>query len=276
MVHKKRGARNNSRLLPHPNVWVVLSVAVLVIGLSVITALGPSSSVTGNTIQNIGRMNKGDPLHLSVQDVPGLEKIITNADEIIKFGQINVDVDESIPFDRPYVSKFTVRSENKFGPLQFTFKVKEQDLLDKGISRYDLRLYHGVKEYSLQLLKIDHGYLYYVVTVPSMGNFVLGRVEVMPKEVKVENVAETPAAEENSMEEKTSAPAEQSEEALVGMAAESSAEAQPGFFAKLQYSLEKYFLNFIVLFLAKISFYCLNTLEKYLHFCGGNFNRMGS
>src|SRR3989338_1802141 len=238
MVHKKRGAaRNNSRLLPHPNVWVVLSVAVLVIGLSVITALGPSSSVTGNTIQNIGRMNKGDPLHLSVRDIPGLEKVFTNAEETILYGQINVDVDESIPFDRPYVSKFTVRSENKFGPLQFTFKVKEQDLLDQGISRYDLRLYHGVKEYSLQLLKIDHGNLYYVVTVPSMGNFVLGRVEVMPKEVKVENDAETPAAEEQPAEVLEEA----AEEPLIGMAAESSAEAQPGFFAKIAIFFRKVF-----------------------------------
>ncbi|MDP3698943.1 MAG: hypothetical protein Q8R47_05125 [Nanoarchaeota archaeon] len=236
MVQKKRGsnrAQRSSRSLQQPNLWVILSVALLVVGLTVITSLGPSS-VTGNTVQKIGRMNKGDSLHLSVRDVPGLEKIITNAGETILYGQIDVDVDESIPFDRSYVSKFTVRSENKFGPLQFTFKVKEQDLLDQGVSRGDLRLYNELQEYSLQLLKVDHGYLYYIVTVPSMGHFVLGRVEVDEKEVvEEETVVEAPVVEEKpaevAVEEETP-----EEEPLVGKAAEQSAsEMEKGFFAKI-------------------------------------------
>lgn len=240
MAQRKRGrnsAQRSSRSLQQPNLWVVLSVALLVLGLTVITSLGPSS-VTGNTVQNIGRMNKGDPLHLSVRDVPGLEKVFTNAAEIIKYGQITVVVDESIPFDRSYVNKFTVRSENKFGPLQFTFKVNEQDLLDKGISRGDLRLYHGVKEYALQLLKVDHGYLYYVVTVPSMGNFVLGRVEVEEKGVMEEKPAEAPAAEEPvpAAEQPAEAVVEElpEEEPLVGKAAEQPAAMEKkGFFARI-------------------------------------------
>src|SRR3989344_4600385 len=182
MVSKKRGRvnRSQSKAVPlhKPDIWVVLSVALLLIGLTVLTTVG-SSSLTGNTIQSVGYLNKGSSLHLAVQDVPGLETVFTHADEIIKYGKIIVEVDESIPFDRAYVSKFKVSSEGKFGPLQFTFKVKEQDLNDQGISRYDLRLYHSVKEYSLQLLKVNHGYIYYVVTVPSMGNFVLGRVEAV-------------------------------------------------------------------------------------------------
>lgn len=230
MVHKKRSReQRSSPKLPRPNTWVVLSVALLVIALTVITALGPSSSLTGNTIQSIGRMNKGDPLQLSVRDVPGLQTIFTHAEEIIKYGKITAEVDDSIPFDRAYVVKFTVSSEGKFGPLQFTFKVKEQDLLDKGISRHDLKLYHELQEYPLQLLKVDHGYLYYIVTVPSMGHFVLGRVEVAAKE---ETVVEAPVVEEQSAEEVVEE--EATEEPLVGMAAESSAESeQQGFFARI-------------------------------------------
>jgi len=229
MAQRKKGknlAQQSSRSLQQPNVWVILSVALLVIGLTVITSLGPSS-VTGNTIQNIGRMNKGDPLHLSVRDVPGLEGVRTNADETIQYGKITVEVDESILFDGPYVSKFNVKSENKFGPLQFTFKVKEQDLLAKGISRGDLRLYHGLKEYALQLLKVDHGYLYYVVTVPSMGSFVLGRVAVAEEEAVVE--------EESAVEVPTEEPAAAAveETPLVGKAAEMPSEEEKGFFAKI-------------------------------------------
>ncbi|MDO8510907.1 MAG: hypothetical protein Q7S55_01960 [Nanoarchaeota archaeon] len=195
MVQRKRGrisrAQKSSSSLQQPNLWVILSVALLVIGLTVITSLGPSS-VTGNTVQNIARMNKGDPLQLSVSDVPGLLTVFTNANEIIRDGKITVVVDENLPFNGKFFSKFTVTSENKWGTLRFTFKIKEQDLLAKGISRGDLRLYHGVKEYALQLLKVDHGYLYYVVTVPSMGNFVLGKFAAAEKETVVTIIKESP------------------------------------------------------------------------------------
>ena len=242
MVQGKRGrnqVRRSFRSLQQPNVWVLLSVALLVISLTVITSIGPSS-VTGNTIQNIGRMNKGDPLHLSVRDVFGLETIFTNAGETILNGKITVEEDDSTPFDRPYVTKFKVSSENKFGPLQFTFRVKEQDLLDKGISRYDLRLYHGVKEYSLQLLKVNSGILYYIVTVPSMGNFVLGRVAAVvekPAAVKEETVKE-PVVEEPAVEESVAAPVEElpeevPEEPLAGKAAEVPAPEKTGLWARI-------------------------------------------
>lgn len=216
MVSKKRGRGKNSRALPYPNTWVVLSVAILVIGLTIITSLGPSS-VTGNTVQNIAKMNKGDPLQLAVRDVPDLETVFTNADESILYGKITVEVDESIPFDRPYLSKFTISSNNKFGPLRFTFKVKEQDLLAKGISRGDLRLYHGLQEYPLQLLKINFGNLYYIVTVPSMGNFVLGHVAEKVEEKPAEAAVEEPAPTEEQPSE-TGAEALPGEEPLAGKA----------------------------------------------------------
>lgn len=222
MVQRKRGraskAQKSSLSLQQPNIWVILSVALLVIGLTVITSLGPSS-VTGNTVQNIGRMSKGEPLHLSVRDVPGVESLFTNAGETIQYGKITVEVDDSISFDRPYVSKFTVTSENKWGPLRFTFKMKEVDLTAKGISRGDLRLYHGLKEYPLQLLKVNYGNLYYIVTVPSMGKFVLGKAAVAEKETVTTITKEPPEAVEEIPPEEKPAP-------LVGRAAEQSAEME--------------------------------------------------
>jgi hypothetical protein len=183
MVHKKRGSAKKFSRAPQPNLWIVLSVAVLVVGLTVITTLGPST-VTGNTVQTISLMNKGDSLQMGVRDVPYLESIFTNAAEAIKSGKLTAEVDNSIPFNGINMSKFKVSSEGKFAAMQFRFKVKEQELLDKGISRGDLRLYAGLKVYSLQVLKVDHGYIYYLVTVPSVGNFVLG------KETPIESVIE--------------------------------------------------------------------------------------
>lgn len=239
MVSKKRGRNNKVQravcsLKQQPNVWVVLSVVLLIAFLTVITVLRPSS-ITGNIVQTISYMNKGDTLQLSVRDVPGLETIFTHPDEKIKNGKITAEVDDSIPFDRPYVVKFKVSSEGKFGPMQFQFKVKEQDLLDKGISRNDLRLYQELKVYSLQLLKVNHGYLYYLVTVPSMGHFVLGRVEAVETAVvaEEEKVVEASVVEEQPVEAVTEATEEPS--VVVGKAAEQSAPEmeQKGFFARI-------------------------------------------
>lgn len=239
MVSKKRGRNNKAQrafcFSKQPNVWVVLSVVIIIACLAIITTFRPSS-ITGNTVQTIGYMNKGDTLQLSVRDVPGLETIFTHPDEKIKNGKITAEVDDSIPFDRPYVVKFKVSSEGKFGPMQFQFKVKEQDLLDKGISRNDLQLYQELKVYSLQLLKVNHGYLYYLVTVPSMGHFVLGRVEAVEKEVVVveeEKVVDSPAVEEQPVEVIKEATEEPS--VVVGKAAEQPVPEmeQKGFFARI-------------------------------------------
>ncbi len=226
MSRKKRETKLS---LQHPNTLVVLSVVFLVSVLSIITILGPSS-VTGNTIQPLGYMTTGEPLHLAVKDVPGLELIFTNAAETIKNGKIVVEVDDSISFDRPYVTKFNVTSADKFGPLRFTFKVKELDLYDKGIGLYDLRVYHDNKEYPTELLKQSYGYISYIASVPDMGKFVLGKVA--PEEKAEEMVKEPLPTEETIVSEPETPPSEEAvqevpeEEPLVGKAAEVPAEKE--------------------------------------------------
>ena len=195
MSRKKRGKKLS---LQHPNTLVVLSVVFLVSVLAILTVFGPSS-VTGNTIQPIGYMSTGDPLHLAVKDVPGLELIFTNAAEMIKNGKIVVEVDDSISFGRPYITKFNVSSIGKFGPLRFTFKMKELDLYDNGIGLYDLRVYHNDKEYPTQLLKQSYGYIYYIANVPEMGKFVLGRVAPEEKE-EIEEANKTAVEEQKAAE----------------------------------------------------------------------------
>ncbi|HLD79132.1 MAG TPA: hypothetical protein VJA18_01085 [Candidatus Nanoarchaeia archaeon] len=224
MSSRKRGKKR----FPQPNIWIALSVFLLIFLLITIKILGPSS-VTGNTIQPIGYMTKGEPLHLAVKDVPGLELVFTNAAETIKNGKIVVEVDGLIPFDRPYVTKFSVSSEQKFGPLRFTFKVKEQDLYGLGIGLYDLRVYdYKDNEYPTQLLKQNYGYIYYIANVPDMGRFVLGKV------APVEATAPEPSPEisepEAQPEETVEVP---TEEPLVGKAAEIPAQEKSGLWARI-------------------------------------------
>ena len=240
MAHKKRSGSKNverkSALSTRPNLWVIISVVILIAALSVITALGPFN-LTGNTVQAIGYMNKGDALHLGVRDVPALEALYTNAAETIKSGKIEVVADDSISFNRPYVSKFKVSSEGKFGPIQFNFRVKEQDLLAKGISRGDLRLYQGAQGYDLQILKVDNGYLYYIVTVPSMGSFVLGRVDVVANETVTEKAVTEKATEEPEApvvkEPESEAATAPEKEALAGKAVEVPAQEKQSLWARI-------------------------------------------
>lgn len=232
MSRKKRGKKLS---LQHPNTLVVLGVVFLVSVLSILTILGPSS-VTGNTIQPIGYMTTGEPLHLAVKDVPGLELVFTNAAETIKNGKIVVEVDDSISFDRAYVTKFSVSSAQKFGPLRFTFKMKEQDLYAKGIGLYDLRVYDGNnKEYPTELLKQSYGYIHYIANVPDMGKFVLGKVaakENATASATAVQPAEVPAPEvKEAVEEPKEMPKE--ELPLAGKAAASTSPEEKGFFARI-------------------------------------------
>ena len=225
MSRKKRGKKLS---LQHPNTLVVLSVVFLVSVLAILTVLGPSS-VTGNTIQPIGYMTTGEPLHLAVKDVPGLELIFTNAAETIKNGKIVVEVDDSISFDRAYVTKFRVSSAQKFGPLRFTFKVKELDLYAKGIGLYDLRVYdYNDKEYPTQLLKQSYGYVHYIANVPDMGKFVLGKVAAKENEAANATAAQPAEVPSPEVKEAVEEPPETAEEELplAGKAAEAPAERE--------------------------------------------------
>lgn len=232
MPRKKREKRASAKsmYLQGPNLWVVLSVVFLVSTLTLIIVFGPSP-LTGNMVQNIGYMTKGEPLHVSINDVPYLDLLYTNAAETIKGGAIVVEVDDSIIFGRSYLTKFNVTSVGKFGSMQFTFKVKEQDLYSKGIGQYDLRLYQGSKEYPLQLLKYTYGYFYYVVTVPEMGKFVLGRV-APPEEPEpvAEVVPNVSAAEEEPAVPAVTVP---EEEALIGKAVELPPQEEKGLWTRI-------------------------------------------
>ncbi|MEK6899560.1 MAG: hypothetical protein AABX05_00395 [Nanoarchaeota archaeon] len=245
MSHKKRGIRKTAKAhkkahskvnFHHRDFWVVLGFVLLVSVFSILVSIGPSS-VTGGTVQSVSYVREGQTIDLGVRDIQGVEWIYVTAKETVKGGQIVVSEDKLMPFEGSYISKFVVSSPeaSKYGSMRFNLKLKEQSVYDLGISLADLRLYYNGVEYPLQLLTQGNGYVRYVVTVPGMGKFVLGKKN---KQKIVPSVAESAEQEvvAEIVEPTAVPPVDPERSSLAGKAVELPSEqptSQKGIFIRL-------------------------------------------
>ena len=184
--------------------WLFLALVVALPLLGLFNSNGSSQLVGNVAIQNIAYVQAGKELTFEVRDSDnvnvGISQITLVLSDAIKNGRVAVDSDETIPFDRNYYSKFTIISTDadKISLIRFLLKIKEQDLLQKGIAINDVRLYQSRKELETVLTKKEGDYVYYSATADSLGQFVIGKVA--PKEesrittAKEEVVAPEPAA----------------------------------------------------------------------------------
>ncbi len=208
---KQSRGLDKSSFVETKSFWLFLALLVALPLLGLFQSSEFSQLVGNVAIQNIAYLQAGQSLEIEVQESSG-ESIgvdlmtITLADTI-KNSQIRVEADSSIPFSRAYYSKFKVSSPDaeKIGKIQFDLKIKETDLLGKGIAIYDLKLFESGKELPTTITKQNGGYVYYTAVASNVGNFVAGKAapreeskittakEVVPEEPVVESA---PAVEE--------------------------------------------------------------------------------
>lgn len=232
MVKKK--SKDNFKLPPelkNKPFWVLL---IVFLTLSVVTILisVENSNVTGNIVQTIGFMKGGQELNFEIKEIPGIKEITVLFNEDVKNGKIFFEEDSNITFNHKYYSKFTISSteDEKYGDLIFLLKIKETDLLENGISIYDLRLYANGQELTTTLTKNDGVYVFYQVTSKEMGEFVIGKVvslavkEESEEESKEESEEESVNSEETLVKEVLKPIIEESVE---------QSEEKEGFFTKI-------------------------------------------
>lgn len=193
------------------------------------------SSLTGAAVQNIAFMTAGSQFSAGVREIPGVEQYTIELTETVKNGQIVVTENPAIAFTQPFYSKFTISSDNaaRMGAVQLFLKLEEQVLLTKGISQGDLRVVHNGKEIEMKLTKSEGRYLYYTVTAPSIGDFVIGKaapVIIVPALVPEPAVVpDVPLAEEVVDVEPMPETAP-----LVGEAVQQPGQVTIGFWAKVR------------------------------------------
>ncbi len=206
-------------------VWMSVAAVFLLFYIALIS-FSEHPNLTGSAVQNIAFVKAGSQLDFGVKEIPGLERYFFEVKETIKNGQMLVEVDETISFDRPYYSKFRISSpdEDKIGTVQLLLKLEQQTLQGKGISKGDVRVFRNGEEVETKFTKEEGRYFYYTATAPGIGEFVIGKsapkAEAAATEPAIleEAVSEEPVPEEPAMIT-TSIPTEEAAAPLVGRAA---------------------------------------------------------
>ncbi len=249
MNNKKRAVgRMNSKKsnseFQHGSFWVLLAIVLFLTVLTVFKSIEQSDLTGHATIQTISFMKSGQELHFEVSDIDGVREITIQLTEDVTDSKILFKEDDTIEFTGNYYSKFVISSvdKEKYGGMKFLLKIKEKDILAKGIAIYDVRLYANGQELPTTLLPAQElpatlvnaaeGYLFYEATSPEMGDFVIGRVAPVVTEI----TTSTGITEEPSPVTVTLATEEEPlgvGEPLVGKAGEQALPEESGFWAKI-------------------------------------------
>jgi len=183
---------------------VFWGIFVTFIFLSVIVSISSDVNITGHAVQTVAYMQTGAVLQLEI-DSFGLKTIDLTVLDNVKNSKVLVEEVEDLSwdFDGKVYSMFEVSSAdaNKFGDLEFRLKIKDADLYKVDLNRNEISLYLDGKELETLLAEIKSDYVYYDVSAEKMGEFVIGKAEVVeaavaqPSEV-IEEPIEVPEVQE--------------------------------------------------------------------------------
>ncbi len=245
MTQKKRGnapPQNIPNQLKHGNFWAGFTAFFLLSVLVIISAVDGTLNITGNVaVEPIGYGPAGSDLTFEVRNVPGMKDATVYFKETVKQGTITFTETEFANFDGSYVVAFTVSSldENKIEKIDLRLKLKEKDILEKGIAVNDLTVYRDGSALTTTTTKKQGGYVYYTATTGALGTFVVGKASTQD----VPTVQETPDVIVPMKDVVPEAPQQQEEpavqqetadesEAVAGKAVEQESSEQTGAWSK--------------------------------------------
>ncbi|MFH1275697.1 MAG: hypothetical protein ABIH82_01145 [Candidatus Woesearchaeota archaeon] len=180
---KKRSNVKKNKLkkeLKHKVFWSVFVILFLISVIAIITQT--ENSITGNAALHTISFVKAGTIIDSEVNVGGINLANIYIKEDLSNSLITYEEDPSIPFNGIVYSKVKIYSKdaNKLGRIDLTLKIKEQDLLNLGINRNELKLYINNNEASTVLTTIEGDYVQYTASINELGNIVIGKKKVEP------------------------------------------------------------------------------------------------
>ena len=157
--------------------WVFLSGVFLLAAAAIAFSSLSHPNITGNAaIQTIAFVKGGTELAFEV-NVGGIKEGIAYITTTIKNGKILFEERQNLLFKGTSYSKMKISSEESasISKLELTIKVKEEELQEKGFARDDFHAYLNDEEVVMTFTKEERGFVYYTVSLPELGNFVLGK-----------------------------------------------------------------------------------------------------
>ncbi|MBT4651026.1 hypothetical protein HOC13_00720 [Candidatus Woesearchaeota archaeon] len=230
MVAKKRKEIEQK----NKSFWMVFGIIVIISVVGIITSTINDSNLTGNAAyQTISFAKADSQLSFEVRNTPPLYEATIPFVEDVKNGLIDFKEIDTVSweFEGIAISHLMISSEeaNKFGPIQLTLKIKEQNLKNLGLKVEEVQTYFNGENLPTTLTKEEDGYVFYTLTSESLGEFVIGK-KILPEEVVVIKDSKEPVEEEKKEESLHSEPEPQP---LVGEAMGSDVTEEPGFFSKV-------------------------------------------
>ncbi|MBI4983099.1 hypothetical protein HZC32_00440 [Candidatus Woesearchaeota archaeon] len=182
MKSKKRGKSK----LNNNQVWTIFGV-VLVLSLIVIFFLSPYIHLSGSAVQTVSHIKAGDELFFEVK-VDGVKDITVTFSKDVKDIMIVTEPVDKVGWDFKGIiySMFKISSQDadKISKLVLTLKIKEQELYNSGLAKYDVRAYLNRQELETTFETQEGDYFYYKVKSSGFGDYVIGKAEVAKIPVK--------------------------------------------------------------------------------------------
>jgi hypothetical protein len=189
MVAKKRVVRSKRNVykVKNKSFWAAFAGIFLLSIIVILSSIDGTIDLTGHVSAiNTIAYQQGGAYNFEIRNVEGFKDATVSITGTIKQGQIKFEqLSSADAYSRAVVSS---SDEDKINQLVLGLKVREKDLLAKGIAVSDIAFYVNGAEVQLQLTKKDENYLYYTTTIKEFGELVIGKRKFQEKKVEEKKV----------------------------------------------------------------------------------------
>ncbi|GEM_PF-4232929 len=215
------------------------ATVALIVLISLLVGVNSLETPTGYvTIQPLRYLVAGSQVDLEIRGIVGVKSATIH---------VNKDVHEAIitfeqlvtlpPFDGIIYSLFQGKVNKddvtaSIDRIDFTLKILEQDLVQKGLAKEDVSLYVNNQKQLTTFLNKEGDYLFFEVSAPSLGVYVIGKANKVADEAPPALVT-LPSTQKEQVSPKESVEEEQ-EQPLVGRAEEVPQPQTPSLWEKIK------------------------------------------
>ncbi|MBI2661947.1 hypothetical protein HYX11_00630 [Candidatus Woesearchaeota archaeon] len=222
----------------HKTFWALMGIFFLVSFIFLINTLQENSNLTGRVaIQTISYAFKGSDLSFEVRNVLNVKDFKIRLAEDVKNGKLEFKEKVNPKFEGIAISGFYVSKNDvvQLSSIEITLKVKEADIIKKGLSNAEVKLYLDGELLDTRIMEVKEGYVFYQASASRLGEFVIGKAREREAEVIVSKNQEAEAVkpiEQQPLLEKPRSIVEGEKNQLIGEAIAIEKE-QKGFFGSI-------------------------------------------
>jgi len=174
----RKEKQNPKCVVQHKTFWALMGIFFLVSFIFLINTLQENSNLTGRAaIQTISYAFKGSDLSFEVRNVLNVKDFKIRLAEDVKNGKLEFKEKVNPKFEGIAISGFYVSKNDvvQLSSIEIILKVKEADIIKKGLSNADVKLYLDGELLDTRIREVKEGYVFYQASASRLGEFVIGK-----------------------------------------------------------------------------------------------------